>query len=103
MAIRKRSWKSGGEVKVAWVADYVDQHGTRRLRTFRTRKVAAAWLVQASHQVASGTHTADSVSIAVGEAADLWLERCEAEQLERSTMSQYRGHARLHIKPLLGA
>ena len=33
----------------------------------------------------------------------MWLERCEQEGLERSTLVQYRSHLRYHIEPLLGA
>jgi hypothetical protein len=47
--IRKRSWESGGEVRTSWVCDYADQGGTRRLRTFATRRAADKWLVQARH------------------------------------------------------
>src|SRR5687767_11852218 len=101
--IRKRSWKSGGESKTAWICDYADQDGTRRLKTFKTRKEADAWLVTARHQVASGTHTADSASVTVATAADLWLARCERDSLEQSTMVGYRSHVTYHIKPLIGA
>jgi len=35
MSIRKRTWTSPkGEQKEAWVVDYVDQGGKRRLKTF---------------------------------------------------------------------
>jgi integrase len=103
MAIRKRSWTSGGAVKSAWIADYADQGGTRRQRTFATRKAADAWLISARHQVASGTHTADSASITIAEAADRWLARCERDGLEQSTMVGYRSHVTYHIGPLLGS
>ena len=102
-SIRKRSWKSGGETKTAWICDYADQQGVRRLKTFKTKKEADTWLVQARHQVASGTHTADSVSVTVAEAADLWLARCERDDLERSTLAGYRSHVTYHIGPMLGA
>jgi integrase len=49
-----------------------------------------------------GVHTAESSSITIAEAAELWLETSELEKLERSTMQQYRSHADLHIKPLIG-
>jgi integrase len=101
--IRKRSWTSGGEIKTAWICDYADQEGVRRLKTFKTRKLADAWLVTARHQVASGTHTADSASITIAEAADLWLARCERDDLERSTLAGYKSHVVYHIKPLLGS
>ena len=50
-SVRKRTWKTGGVVKTAWVADYFDQAGKRRLKTFDTRKAADAWLVNARHEV----------------------------------------------------
>ena len=100
--IRKRSWKSGGETKTAWICDYADQDGTRRLKTFKTRKEADGWLVQARHQVASGTHTAESTSRTIGEAVALWVQRAEAEGLERATVEQYAQH-RDHILALIAA
>jgi len=30
MSVRKRAWKTAaGEIKEAWIVDYVDQHGNR--------------------------------------------------------------------------
>lgn len=88
---------------MAWVADYVDQSGKRRLKTFATKKEADAFLVTARHEVRSGSHTPDSVSITVAKAAELWLSHAESEGLERSTIAQYRAHVNHHVKPLLGA
>ncbi len=35
MSVRKRAWTTPrGEQKEAWVVDYVDQAGKRRLKTF---------------------------------------------------------------------
>ena len=31
-SVRKRTWTTGGKVKTAWVVDYFDQHGKRRLK-----------------------------------------------------------------------
>ena len=64
-SIRKRTWKSGDEVKTAWVADYSDQSGKRHLKTFERKKDADAFLVAARGEVQRGTHTADSGSITV--------------------------------------
>jgi hypothetical protein len=33
-SIRKREWTSRGQARSAWVVDYVDQGGKRRLKTF---------------------------------------------------------------------
>jgi hypothetical protein len=43
--IRKRSWVTRkGEPKTAWTANYKDQAGSWRLKTFPTKKAADAWL-----------------------------------------------------------
>lgn len=102
MSIRKRKWKSGGVERVAWVVDYKDQEGERRLKTFKTKKEADAWAPNAAVQVQRGIHTPDSASITVAEAGELWIAQAEAEELEASTVRQYRQHVNLHINPLIG-
>jgi integrase len=101
--VRKRTWSAGGDTKTAWVADYFDQDQKRRLKTFTTKKAADAWLVQARSQVAAGTHTPESTSITVAEAAAQWIKRGELEGLERSTLDKYRNHVTLHINPAIGS
>ena len=103
MSIRKRTWTSPkGEKKEAWVVDYVDQAGKRRLKTFARKKDAETFRSTAAVEVRSGTHTADSVSITVAKAADMWIEQCEERRLERTTVDAYRQHVKLHIGPFLG-
>ena len=103
MAIRKREWNSPqGEAKTAWLVDYRDNAGNRRAKQFTRKKDAEAWLVSAAWQVKQGTHTADSQSITVAHAADLWIAKAEADDRERSTIKQYQELARLHIVPLIG-
>ena len=69
MSVRKRIWKtSGGVEKEAWVVDYVDQRGKRRLKTFMKKKAADAYAATANVEIRAGVHTADSASIAVAEA-----------------------------------
>jgi integrase len=107
MAVRERKWKTAnGKVKTAWIADYFDHHvdaahpnGHRHIKTFKTQKAAKAWLVGTQHEVKQGIHTPESASITVAAAADLWIERGVLEQLERSTLHQYRIHVARHIKP----
>ena len=101
-SIRKRTWKSGGEEKTAWIADYFDQSGKRHIKTFAAKKAADAWLVTARGEVQRGVHTPENTSITVAEAAELWLQTGELEELERSTLRQYRNHVVLHINPLIG-
>jgi integrase len=100
--IRKRSWKSGSETKAAWVCDYSDQKGERHIKTFKTRKEADGWLVQARHQVASGTHLPETTSPTVAQAAERWLASAAARGLERTTLDGYRQHIG-HIVPQLGS
>jgi integrase len=102
-SIRKRTWKSGGEERTAWIADYFDQAGNRHIKTFKQKKAADAWLIATRGEVQQGTHAPESTSITVGEAGDAWIAQAEADGLERSTLTQYRQHLDLHIKPFLGA
>jgi integrase len=101
--IRKRRWRTGDEERVAWVVDYVDQTGKRRLKTFETKRAAEAWSIEALHEVKAGTHTPASISITVAECFQRWIDHCEREQLEFSTLRQRRQHMRLHVEPFLGA
>ena len=103
MSVRKRIWKGpAGEPREAWVVDYVDQHGDRHLKTFPTKREADAHHAIVGVAVRAGTHTADSKSVTVAKAADLWLESCEAAGLERASTVAYRQVADLHITPVLG-
>jgi len=103
MSIRKRTWLTrAGEAKTAWVVDYSDPGGIRRQKTFHRKKEADAWAASTAVAVRQGTHTADSASISVAEAAKLWLRRVEADGRERSTVRQYRQHVRDHVTPHIG-
>jgi integrase len=98
-SIRKRPLATGG---VAWQIDYRDNDGKRRHRQFRTKREADAFLVKAHGEVAAGVHTPDSESVTVREAARLWIERCERDGLEETTIRAYRNHVDLHIVPMIG-
>jgi integrase len=101
MATVRKRVRTGadGTEKIAWVADYFDQHRRRHLKTFPTRKAANAWLVETQGEVARGTHTPERQSINVYEAAQLWLQRGRVESLEKGTMKSYDAVVRLHIGP----
>ena len=98
-SIRKRTLPSK---TVVWQVDYKDGAGKRRHKQFTTRKSADEWLVTARADVASGTHVADSSSITVAEASDLWIKKCKSKNLEQTTLDAYEQHVELHIKPLVG-
>jgi integrase len=98
-SIRKRTWRNKDGEQTAWVADYFDQNGQRHIKTFETKKAATSWLIETQGEVKRGVHTPENASITVAEAADIWIEKGELENLERSTLRQYRNHVDLHIKP----
>ncbi len=103
MSVRKRSWKTASGVdKTAWVVDYVDQSGKRHIKTFDKKKDADAYSATVRVEVRSGVHTADSQSVTVEKAGELWLKTCEQNGLERSTVDAYRQHIKFHINPYLG-
>ena len=104
MSVRKRAWTApNGEEKTAWLVDYRDGAGKRRFKQFARKKDADAWITEAAWEVSKGVHTADSQSVTVAAAADLWIKAAEGNERERGTVEQYRTIARLHIVPLIGA
>jgi integrase len=104
MSVRKRQWTTGkGVAKEAWVVDYVDRAGKRRLKTFPRKKEADAYSATARVEVREGTHVADRDSATVGQAGALWLARATAEGLERATIDSYRQHLAYHIEPFIGS
>jgi integrase len=103
MSVRKRSWTTDrGEPREAWVVDYTDQLGRRCHKTFRRKKDADAYHSQVAVDVRAGIHTAESRSITVAEAGDLWLKSREMAGVERTSLANYQQHLRLHIAPLIG-
>lgn len=103
-SIRKREWTTpNGEKKTAWLVDYRDSSGARRCKQFVRKRDADAWSTTAAWEVSQGTHTPDSQSITIADAADQWLARARREGLERGTIKSYDQLVRLHIKPLIGA
>lgn len=104
MSVRKRTWTTPkGEEKSAWVVDYFDTAGKRRLKTFKLKKAADAFAATASVEVREGVHVADSATVTIEEAGKLWLLSGDAAGLERTTLDQRRQHLNLHIKPLAGS
>ena len=103
MSVRKRIWKGPrGEPREKWVVDYRDQHGDRHLKTFERKRDAEVHHTVVSTAVRAGTHTADSKSITVAKAAELWLVSCDAAGFECPTITAYREHVTLRIVPVLG-
>jgi integrase len=103
MSVRKRQWVTRkGEEREAWIVNYTDQGGVRRIQTFERKKDADAYQASVRVDVKAGIHTAPSKSISVLEAAENWLKHIEREGRERATLAQYRQHVYKHINPRLG-
>jgi len=103
MSIRKRKWTTPkGLIKEAWVVDYVDSQGTRRLKTFAKKKEADAFSATAKIEVRDGVHVADSASATIKQACGFWIASGENDGLERSTINQRQRHVKLHIEPFIG-
>jgi integrase len=103
MSVRKRKWITrNGEAKEAWLVDYADQNGERHIQTFSRKKDADEYHATVRVDVRTGTHSAPSKSITVAEAAEDWIAFIELEGRERSTVNQYRQHAKYHINPRIG-
>ena len=101
MSVRKRKWTTRtGEAKEAWIVDYVAD-GERHIATFKKKKDADAAREQFGVDVRQGIHTPASKSITVAKAADNWIDYITGERRERSTIAQYRQHAK-HINSRIG-
>ncbi|MHB2265691.1 tyrosine-type recombinase/integrase [Aliihoeflea sp. PC F10.4] len=103
MSVRKRLWpdpKTGP--KSAWVVDYVDGQGKRRLKSFKLKKKADEFAATASVEVREGTHVADRETVTVASAGKLWIATSEATGLERVTVDTYRARLNLHVAPFIG-
>jgi integrase len=98
-SVRKRRLKSG---KIRWLVDLRDGSGRRHARQFSTKAEAEAFRAQATVQIDEGRYIADRSSPTVAQAADLWLKKCRAAELELSTLRGYEQHVRIHIVPRLG-
>ena len=102
MSVRKRAWTSSAGKHEAWIVDYADQNGKRRHKTFTLKRDADNFAATTHVQIGEGTHVADSASVTVKEAGELWLASSRAAHLEASTIDQYEQHLRIHILPFIG-
>ena len=91
MSVRKRIWKTRkGEIKEAWIVDYIDQDGKRHIETRARKKEADARAAQVRIAIGKGTHVVPHDSITVKEAAENWIKRAQAAGLERGVPDPHR-------------
>lgn len=106
-SVRKREWTHGGEKKTAWVVNYTDAGGKRRLKTFDRKKDADQYRTQVESDIEKGVHTPARESITVKAAAELFLKNAEHRlrdgQITRATYQNYKQGIDLHLIPCLGS
>jgi integrase len=106
MSVRKRKWTTAkGEVKEAWISDFVDQNGVRQIKTFTKKKDADAHQATVKVDISTGVHIASKLTVA--EAGKQWLEHARAgvgreAALERATVRNYEDMLNRHIVPFIG-
>ena len=102
-AVRKRTWTWKGETKEAWIVDYRDLGGKKRLKTFDTRKQAVNFSATTHIDLKNGIHIPDRTSVTVAQAGKLWLFTNEEGGLEPYSIKRNRQHLNSHIVPRIGA
>jgi hypothetical protein len=104
MSIRPRRWTNkDGSTGQAWVLNYTDASGTRRLKSFKRKSEAQHYETKVKGELARGNHVPARQSITVSEAADNWYRGCEARQLRRATLEQYVGEKKKIVARLGGS
>jgi integrase len=102
MAVRKRAWTTkDGKESTAWIVT-IGSGKNRHSVTFERKKEADDYFASAKVNIRKGVHIAPSKSPTVRAAGKLWIEACEANNLERTTIDAYQNHLDLHIYPYLG-
>jgi integrase len=106
-SVRKRTWKTGEEIKTAWVVDYADSHGDRQRKHFPTKKSADAFRISVEGQMQAGTYRASADKVMVKAVCESFLEHCEGrnqrdERMTRKMLTVYRGHINNYILPGVG-
>ncbi len=103
MSVRKRTWKTNtGEKRFAFVVDYTDRDGKRHIETFTKKGQATDRYAEVKTEISAGTHVPRKESITISAAGENWIQQCQIDKLQRTTIEQYQGHLRLHIEPYLG-
>ena len=88
MSVRKRTWMSRHGEQTAWIVDYADQHGKRRLRTFKRKGEADKFAANTPCRNRRG-HPRRRQCPHHGEArpGKLWLESWAARTTSKSARS----------------
>jgi len=86
-SVRKRVWVHKGEPKTAWVVDYRDADGKRRLETFAKKRDADAFVQRSTVEMHSGTHVAKSRAVTVKRLCADYVTSLENKKTDGGTLS----------------
>lgn len=101
--VRKRSWINlKGEIKTAWVCDWVEKNGKRHRKNFSTKRNADAFRIELEGKLQSGSYRAKADSITVHDAMQAFLTHCYGrmqrdERMTPHNYAVYKGHATNHV------
>lgn len=105
-SVRKRKHIHKGIEKEAWVLDYVDQSGKRRLKTFAKKRDAEAHRIKVENEIDQGIHTPEKESIRLGDLCDIYVkdfeDRWNAKEITGNALVTTRAQVYRHIVPALG-
>jgi integrase len=101
-SVRKRTWTSCGDTKIAWVVDYTDGLSNRQRKHFSTKKAADAFRVNIEGQLQSGIYRPEAGKLMVAQVCAGFLTHCEGrnqrdERMTRKMLVVYQGHINNHI------
>lgn len=76
----KRTWPvASGEIREAWVCDYIDQNGKRAKKQFATRKEANDWRIDIEGKIKRGEQSADGDKMTVAEVCASYVKALKAD------------------------
>lgn len=105
-SVTKRRWTHNGVTKEAWTVRYFDEKGVRRSKQFEAKKAADTFKRKVEREIEDGTHTPDTETATVAEAASAFLAMVEARymagQIGRSRLVSLTNILNRRVVPLIG-
>jgi integrase len=101
-SVRKRTWTSRGDTKIAWVVDYTDSRGDRQRKHFSTKKAADAFRINIEGQLQAGIYRPDASKLKLEDVCESFSAHCQGrnqrdERMTRKMLVVYQGHINNHI------
>lgn len=105
-SVRKRKWTHNGVDREAWIVNYTDQAGKRRLKTFDKKKDADKFRTQVEVEIERGVHVPDRETFTVRYAAEQMLidfeKRVKIGDFTKASLHNLESKLRIHIVPRFG-